>query len=109
MNVRELAHMMALTEFIMPEPEREVSGGYVGDLLSWVMGRAQTGNVWLTIMSNQNVAAVALMAEVSCVVLTEGVKPDEALRQRAEQQNINILGTKLSTFDAAAVLKQLMR
>ena len=99
MNVRELAHVMALTEFIMPEPEREVSGGYVGDLLSWVMGRAQTGNVWLTIMSNQNVAAVALMAEVS----------DEALRQRAEQQNINILGTKLSTFDAAAVLKQLMR
>ena len=74
---------MALTEFIMPEPEREVSGGYVGDLLSWVMGRAQTGNVWLTIMSNQNVAAVALMAEVSCVVLTEGVKPDEALRHIA--------------------------
>ena len=109
MNVRELAHVMALTEFIMPESDREVSGGYVGDLLSWVMGRAQTGNVWLTIMSNQNVAAVALMAEVSCVVLTEGVKPDEALRQRAEQQNINILGTKLSTFDAAAVLKQLMR
>lgn len=60
-------------------------------------------------MSNQNVAAVALMAEVACVVLTEGVVPDETLRQRAEQQNINILGTKLSTFDAASVLKQLLR
>ena len=109
MNVRELAHVMALTEFIMPEPDREVNGGYVGDLLSWVMGRAQAGNDWLTIMSNQNVAAVALMAEVACVVLTEGVVPDETLRQRAEQQNINILGTKLSTFDAASVLKQLLR
>ena len=109
MNVRELAHVMALTEFIMPEPDREVNGGYVGDLLSWVMGRAQAGNAWLTIMSNQNVAAVALMAEVACVVLTEGVVPDETLRQRAEQQNINILGTKLSTFDAASVLKQLLR
>ena len=106
MNVRELAHVMALTEFIMPEPDREVNGGYVGDLLSWVMGRAQAGNAWLTIMSNQN---VALMAEVACVVLTEGVVPDETLRQRAEQQNINILGTKLSTFDAASVLKQLLR
>ena len=109
MNVRELAHVMALTEFIMPEPDREVNGGYVGDLLSWVMGRAQAGNAWLTIMSYQNVAAVALMAEVACVVLTEGVVPDETLRQRAEQQNINILGTKLSTFDAASVLKQLLR
>lgn len=109
MNVRELAHVMALSEFIVPEPEREVSGGYVGDLLSWVMGRAQAGSVWLTIMSNQNVAAVALMAEVACVVLTEGVEPDEALLQRAGQQKINLLGTKLSTFDAAAVLKQLLR
>ena len=36
-------------------------------------------------------------------------QPDETLRQRAEQQNINIQGTKLSTFDAASVLKQLLR
>ena len=57
----------------------------------------------------QSGCAVALMAEVACVVLTEGVVPDETLRQRAEQQNINILGTKLSTFDAASVLKQLLR
>ena len=109
MNVRELAHVMALTEFIMPEPEREVSGGYVGDLLSWVMGRAQTGNVWLTIMSNQNVAAVALMAGGSCVVLTEGGRAGDALGQRAGRREIEILWAKLSTFDAAAVLKQLMR
>ena len=109
MTVKELSHVLALTEFTLPQPEREVTGGYVGDLLSWVMGRAQAGNAWMTIMSNQNVAAVALMAEVACVVLTEGVVPDETLRQRAEQQNINILGTKLSTFDAASVLKQLLR
>ena len=109
MNVRELAHVMALTEFIMPEPGREVNGGYVGDLLSWVMGRAQTGNAGITIMSNQNVAAVALMTEVACVILAEGVVPDETLRQRAEQQSVNILGTKMSAFDAAAALKQLLR
>ena len=109
MNVRELAHVMALTEFIMPEPGREVNGGYVGDLLSWVMGRAQTGNAWITIMSNQNVAAVALMTEVACVILAEGVVPDETLRQRAEQQSVNILGTKMSASDAAAALKQLLR
>lgn len=104
MNVRELAHVMALTEFIMPEPEREVSGGYVGDLLSWVMGRAQTGNVWLTIMSNQNVAAVALMAEVSCVILTEGVAPDGDLLRRAQEKGVNLLGAGQDTFDTAARL-----
>ena len=109
MNVRELAHVMSLTEFIMPEPDCEVNGGYVGDLLSWVMGRARAGNAWITIMSNQNVAAVALMTAAACVILAEGVVPDETLRQRAEQQNINILGTKMSAFDAAAALKQLLK
>ena len=109
MTVQQAAARLGWTEFYLADPERRVSGGYAGDLLSWVMGRAGQDCAWLTIMSNQNVAAVALMADAACVVLTEGVKPDEALRQRAEQQNINILGTKLSTFDAAAVLKQLMR
>lgn len=108
MMVKELAHVLALTEFTLPQPEREITGGYVGDLLSWVMGRAETGNAWITIMSNQNVAAVALMAEVSCVILTEGVSPDDALRKRAEQQSINVLGTELSTYDTAAALKQLL-
>ena len=108
MKVNELCEAMALRTFTMPEPNREVEGGYVGDLLSWVMGRAQEGNAWVTIMSNQNVAAVALMAEVSCVILTEGVTPDDALLQRAEQQGINLLGSDLSTFHAAAALKQLI-
>ena len=109
MTVQELTGALSLTVYHLETPDRPVTSGYAGDLLSWVLGRAERDCAWLTIMSNQNVAAVALMAEAACVVLTEGVRPDEALRQRAEQQNINILGTKLSTFDAAAVLKQLMR
>ena len=68
MTVQTLKEMLSLTEFHLAEPEREVSGGYAGDLLSWVMGRAEAGSAWLTIMSNQNVAAVALMADAACVV-----------------------------------------
>ena len=30
--------------------DNPVDGCYVGDLLSWVMGRAQSGNVWLTVI-----------------------------------------------------------
>ena len=101
MNVRELAHVMALTEFTMPAPDREGNGGYVGDLLSWVMGRAQAGNAWLTIMSNQNVAAVALMAEVACVVLTEGIRPDEAMLARAAAENIAVAVADCPSYAAA--------
>jgi len=75
-----------------------VTGGYAGDMLSWVMGKAEAGAVWMTIMSNQNVAAVALMADVACVVLTEGVEPDEALLTQANVRGIPLFTSDLSTY-----------
>ena len=108
MTVQQLAQALSLHTFLLPEPDRWVTGGYVGDLLSWVMGRAKAGDAWLTIMSNQNVAAVALMTDAACVVLTEGVVPDEALLRRAQQQGINLLGTKRSSFETAAALRKLL-
>jgi len=104
MTVRELTEALSLTPFHLAQPDRPVSGGYAGDLLSWVLGRAGQDAAWLTIMSNQNVAAVALMAEVSCVILTEGVPPDGDLLRRAQEKGVNLLGAGQDTFDTAARL-----
>ena len=104
MTVGELIPAMGLTVFHLAQPERPVTGGYVGDLLSWVMGRAGQDCTWLTIMSNQNVAAVALMADVSCVILTETVQPDADLLRRAKEKQVNLLGVGLDTFSAACQL-----
>ena len=71
MTVKELSEKLALEVLCMPEPEREVSGAYAGDLLSWVMGRAEEGNVWATIMTNVNVVAVASLVGVSLVVICD--------------------------------------
>ena len=38
---------------------REVTGGYCGDLLSWVMSRAKAGDAWMTVMGNVNSIGVA--------------------------------------------------
>ena len=104
MTVQELISAMDLKVFHLAQPERPISGCYVGDLLSWVMGRAGQDCVWLTIMSNQNVAAVALMADVSCVILTEGVQPDADLLRRAQDKEVNLLGIGADTFSAACHL-----
>ena len=104
MTVQLLADELNLTVFNLDDPDRTVDGGYCGDLLSWVMGRAPADGAWLTIMSNVNVAAVAALADVACVILTEGVTPDTALLTRAEMQGINLLGTELSVYDCAVKL-----
>ena len=104
MTVQGLIDAIPLSIFHLDDPDRPVEGGYCGDLLSWVMGRAPAGGAWLTIMSNVNVAAVAALADVSCVVLAEGVIPDPPLLDKARAQGITLLGTDLSVFDCAVRL-----
>lgn len=109
MTVKALQEKLGWTVFHMAGPDRQVTGGYAGDLLSWVMGRAGQDCAWLTIMSNQNVAAVALMADVACVVLTEGVGPDEDLLRRAREKEVNLLGAGEDTYTAACCLHDCLR
>lgn len=109
MDVKTLTEALDLTVFHQADENRPVTGGYCGDLLSWVMGKAPMDGAWMTIMSNVNVAAVAALTDVACVILTEEVTPDEPLLQKARIQGINLLGTGLSTYACAAKLAELLK
>ncbi len=98
MTVAELASRDGMRAFLLPRGGREIVGGYAGDLLSWVMGRAREDCAWVTIMSNRNVAAVAQLTDVACVVLSEGVTPDEELLEACGQHSINLLGAEADTY-----------
>ena len=104
MTVKEIAEKAELKILSMPVPDREVKGVYIGDLLSWVMGRAGEANAWITIMSNINVVAVASLADVSCVILSEGVTLEEDVLSAALNKGINILSTKLPSYETAVAL-----
>ncbi len=108
MTVQAMAQALSLTPLCMPEPDREVEGGYIGDLLSWVMGNARSGDAWITIMSNDNVVAVAVLTDVACVILSEGVTLDERLCALAEKKGINVFSTALSSFAAGAKVAALL-
>lgn len=104
MTVQMLAEECGFEPVCLPCPEREVSGAYIGDLLSWVMGRASADNAWITIMSNINVIAVATLADVSCVILAEGVSLDDELCKTAEQKGVNLLASRQPAFETASAL-----
>ena len=109
MTVQTLIDKLGLSVFHLEDPEQTVSGGYCGDLLSWVMGRAGTDSMWFTIMSNVNVAAVAALSDVACVTLTENVSPDPELLARAKAQGITLLGSSKGTFDTAVALAEALK
>lgn len=108
MTVSELAGAMGAREICLPNGEREVNGGYVGDLLSWVMGRAPSDCAWVTIMSNINVIAVASLADVACVIFSEDVEPDGDALAKAQKEGINLLSVSLGSYEACAKLSELL-
>lgn len=107
MTVGDFAVKNALTVITMPEPNREIKGCYIGDLLSWVIGRAEEDDAWITIMSNANTVAVASLTQVACVILAEGVELESGIVKTAEQNGINVLKSELSSFKTALLLKDL--
>lgn len=89
--------------------ENTVNGCYIGDLLSWVMARAQAGNVWLTVMGNVNAVAVATLTDVSAIVLAENAALDEEARQKSEQQGIPVYSCAENIYESAVQIYELLR
>lgn len=105
LTVEKLIEKLGLEVIELADGAREITGGYAGDLLSWVMGRAQPGDAWVTIMSNMNVAAVAQLTDVACVIFAEGVAPDPEALNKAKMHGINLLGTRKGMFEVCGDVK----
>ena len=103
-SVAEMAATLSLEPINEADTARAVSGGYCGDLLSWVMGRAPADSAWITVMSNVNVVAVATLADVSCVIMADGALPDPEALEAAKKRGINIYSSKLGAFELARML-----
>ncbi|MBQ4070978.1 MAG: hypothetical protein IJD51_01005 [Clostridia bacterium] len=109
MKVKELAQISDFGAITLPEGDRDIEGVYIGDLLSWVMGRARADDAWITIMSNVNVIAVASLSDVSCVIFAEGVMPEDSIVETATKKGINLISTSLSAYGTAVRLSEILK
>jgi len=109
MKVSDLVNELKLTVFSGEAGlNNHVSGGYVSDLLSDVIGNATEGEVWVTLQTHQNVMAVASLKDLAAVILVKGFSPDEDTVAHSNTEDIPVLGTHLSTFELAGKLYQLL-
>ncbi|MBQ8474867.1 MAG: AraC family transcriptional regulator [Clostridia bacterium] len=95
-------------KYVCGSLDREITGCYAGDLLSWVMSNAQYGDVWITIMSNVNVVAVASLTEAACVVLAEGVELDSAALEAATAKDITVFSDSRSVYELCCAVGKFM-
>jgi hypothetical protein len=107
MTIRELIDTGEFeTIHVGERTDRSITKPFCCDLLSIAMGKAPEGCAWVTVMGNMNTLAVASLTDAACVILAEGVAPDEAAKQKAIEQNITVMKTGLPIFDAAMLIEK---
>ena len=108
MKIKDLAEKLNLKVLTPYDEDREVTGCYSGDLLSWVMSRAKEGDVWLTVMGNINAVAVAVLTDCACIVLTENASLDEQAKDKAELQGVCILQSEKNAYELSVEISKLI-
>ena len=87
--------------------EREVTGGYAGDLLSDVLANSKKGNIWITLQVHQNIIAVASSKELSGIIIVNGRKPEKDVLDRAEEEKMPIMISNLLTYEVTGRLYEI--
>lgn len=108
MTVEEFAKSQNLEIAVPGDLSREIGGGYCGDLLSWVMSRAQSDDCWFTVMGNVNAVAVSVLADCACIVLCENAPLDADAKLKAEQQGVTVLLSDKNAYTLAAALSKVL-
>ncbi|MBQ4096935.1 MAG: AraC family transcriptional regulator [Clostridia bacterium] len=107
MNLAELCEKLSL-KVICGDTDKEFDGVYAGDLLSRAMSHVEEGNLWLTIMTNSNVVAVASLTEAAAVLLAEGVELIPDALKAARDNGITILASELSVYELSVKIGALV-
>ena len=105
MTVKELAGLInakVLTDELENDPV--IKCGYACDLLSWVMAHGEEGMAWVTVQTHMNVIAVAVLAEMACVVYPENIQIEEACLNKAISEGLHVLKSPLTAYEICGIL-----
>ena len=109
MKIKDVVEKMNLTVFGGASGlDREITGGYVSDLLSDVMGGTDEGNIWVTLQSHRNVVGIASLKDLAGVVIAKGAEPNADTIEDSNREGVPLLGSTQETFDIAGTLHRIL-
>ena len=86
--------------------ETDIKGGYTGDLLSDVMVNSDASQIWVTIQTHINIIAIAILKELTVIILTQGKNPDPETVEKVKTEKVTILSTPLPKLEIVGRLYQ---
>ena len=107
MTVRELMDLIGARSLNDSAPlDAEITCGYTCDLLSWVLAHGKQGMAWCTGQTHVNVIAVAVLMEMACVILVEGVEAEPASLKKAQEEDMPVLATGKTAYEVSVLMGQ---
>ena len=85
----------------------EISGGYTSDLLSDVIANSKKDNIWITLQTHLNIAAVAKLKELAAIIIVMNKEVDRETISRANEEKINIFRTPMNAFGLSGKLYEM--
>jgi hypothetical protein len=108
MKLRDLAERLGWELKTRNVPmEAEVKTGYASDLLSDVLANSIEGDLWVTRQTHLNIVAIAVMRDLSGILIASGAEPNPDTLEKAVEKMVPIFRTTLPTFEVVGRLYQL--
>lgn len=104
MKLLDFAEKLQLEVVTDKDKEIEISGAYIGDLLSIVMSKAKEKNVWITIQTHLNILAVAELIDISAIIIAENMEISDETIDKAKKLGIPLLKSKENAYKIACGL-----
>ncbi len=105
MKVHELMDVLEAQNAVEgADVNAEVTCGYTCDLLSWVLAHGKQGMAWMTVQTHVNVVAVAVLMEMACVILPEGVELEEASLKKARDEGLTVLMSGKTAYELCGLM-----
>ena len=100
MRIKDFADKLEMSSLTGEETLlKDISKVYACDLLSWVMSHASSSDAWVTVQTHVNIIAVAILIEIPCIIIPEGINVEEATLKKASEESIAILKTDMDAYE----------
>jgi hypothetical protein len=86
------------------EPDREISDGYSGDLLSDVIANTKKDNIWITMQTHLNIIAVASLKKLTAIIVVMNRKIGDDTIGKAKEEKVTILRTDKDSFKISGMI-----
>ncbi|NLL62167.1 MAG: iron-sulfur binding hydrogenase [Candidatus Atribacteria bacterium] len=107
MKLSQIVQSCNLNEIVFCSND-EIKAGYCGDLMSDVIGHAESESIWITVQAHKNSIAVALIKGIRAIVFSNDVVVDQELTDKAKEEGINLYSSDKNSFQLCGMIYKLL-